>query len=69
MEARTAELARKTNETDIKVAINLDDKMNQKININTGIGFLDHVSCESREKRKRKKKVTPKGCLIRNLFT
>ncbi|KAG1196166.1 hypothetical protein G6F35_013051 [Rhizopus arrhizus] len=42
MEARTAELARKTNETDIKVAINLDDKMNQKININTGIGFLDH---------------------------
>lgn len=68
MEARTAELARKTNETDIKVAINLDDKMNQKININTGIGFLDHVSCESREKGKEKKS-HPKGCLIRNLFT
>jgi imidazoleglycerol phosphate dehydratase HisB len=60
MEARTAELARKTNETDIKVAINLDDKMNQKININTGIGFLDHVSCESREKEKKKnRKKTP----------
>ena len=72
MEARTAELARKTNETDIKVAINLDDKMNQKININTGIGFLDHVSCESREKEKKKKNIkkTPfKRCLIRNLFT
>jgi imidazoleglycerol-phosphate dehydratase len=41
---RTASLARKTNETDIKVSINLDDKFDQKINIDTGIGFLDHVS-------------------------
>jgi hypothetical protein len=41
---RTATLARKTNETDIKVSINLDDKFDQKINIDTGIGFLDHVS-------------------------
>lgn len=43
-EPRTASLDRKTNETDIKVSINLDDKFDQKININTGIGFLDHVS-------------------------
>lgn len=41
---RTASLERKTNETDIKVSINLDDKLDQKINIDTGIGFLDHVS-------------------------
>ncbi|KAG1466640.1 hypothetical protein G6F56_004651 [Rhizopus delemar] len=43
MEARTATLSRNTNETKIQVAINLDDKMDQKININTGIGFLDHM--------------------------
>lgn len=43
MEARTAIVERKTNETDIKVSINLDDKMNQEIKIDTGIGFLDHV--------------------------
>ncbi|KAG2207573.1 hypothetical protein INT46_005093 [Mucor plumbeus] len=42
-EPRTATLERKTNETDIKVSINLDDKFDQKININTGIGFLDHM--------------------------
>lgn len=40
---RTATLDRKTNETDIKVSINLDDKFDQKIHIDTGIGFLDHV--------------------------
>ncbi|KAI8989450.1 Imidazoleglycerol-phosphate dehydratase-domain-containing protein [Pilobolus umbonatus] len=43
MEARKATLARKTNETDIKVFINLDDKLDQKIHIDTGIGFLDHM--------------------------
>ncbi|OBZ85740.1 Imidazoleglycerol-phosphate dehydratase [Choanephora cucurbitarum] len=42
-EARTATLERKTNETDIKVSINLDDKYDQKIHIDTGIGFLDHM--------------------------
>lgn len=42
-EARKAEISRKTNETDIQVAINLDSKFDQSININTGIGFLDHV--------------------------
>ncbi|KAI9481597.1 MAG: putative HIS3-imidazoleglycerol-phosphate dehydratase [Benjaminiella poitrasii] len=40
---RQATLDRKTNETDIKVSINLDDKFDQKINVNTGIGFLDHM--------------------------
>ncbi|KAI9346653.1 Imidazoleglycerol-phosphate dehydratase-domain-containing protein [Pilaira anomala] len=40
---RTATLDRKTNETDIKVTINLDDKFDQKIHIDTGIGFLDHM--------------------------
>ncbi|KAI8331288.1 Imidazoleglycerol-phosphate dehydratase-domain-containing protein [Blakeslea trispora] len=42
-EARTATLERKTNETDIKVSINLDDKYDQKIHVDTGIGFLDHM--------------------------
>ncbi|KAI9303702.1 Imidazoleglycerol-phosphate dehydratase-domain-containing protein [Cunninghamella echinulata] len=40
---RTAEVTRKTNETDIKLSINLDSKFNQEINIDTGIGFLDHM--------------------------
>ncbi|KAI8967639.1 imidazoleglycerol phosphate dehydratase [Mycotypha africana] len=40
---RTATIKRKTNETDIKISLNLDDKLNQKIDINTGIGFLDHM--------------------------
>lgn len=42
-EARKAEISRKTNETDIRVAINLDSKFDQNINVDTGIGFLDHV--------------------------
>lgn len=42
-EARTASISRKTNETDIQVAINLDGKFDQQINVDTGIGFLDHV--------------------------
>ena len=38
---RTSEIARKTKETDIKVCIDLDGKgVNE---INTGIGFFDHM--------------------------
>ena len=48
MAARTATIQRKTNETNISVAINLDCQPGsgnkQEINISTGIGFLDHVN-------------------------
>jgi imidazoleglycerol phosphate dehydratase HisB len=48
---RTAEVVRKTNETDIKLSLNLDSKFDQQIDISTGIGFLDHVcllACKNR---------------------
>ena len=38
---RTAEIARKTKETDIKVRIDLDGRGVN--NIDTGIGFFDHI--------------------------
>lgn len=38
---RTIKLERKTNETDIKININLDG--NSEHNISTGIGFFDHM--------------------------
>ena len=38
---RTASIDRKTNETDIKMTLNLDGE--GKANINTGCGFLDHM--------------------------
>lgn len=38
---RTASIDRKTNETDIKMTLNLDGE--GKSNINTGCGFLDHM--------------------------
>lgn len=41
--ARAASIERKTNETDISIKVNLDSKMDQQIDIATGIGFLDHV--------------------------
>lgn len=48
MAARTAEISRKTNETQIEVSINLDCQpgsgRTQEISVSTGIGFLDHVS-------------------------
>lgn len=47
MEARTATIKRKTNETEIDISINLDCQPGsanaQVIDISTGIGFLDHV--------------------------
>ena len=46
---RTATVNRKTNETDIQLEINLDGKFDQKINIDTGIGFLDHVRIEGKK--------------------
>ena len=41
MENRTAEIARKTRETDIVVSINIDGT--GKSEISTGIGFFDHM--------------------------
>ena len=38
---RKADLSRKTNETDIKISFNIDGK--GKSDINTGIGFFDHM--------------------------
>ena len=41
LESRTAEISRKTNETDIKIELNLDGS--GKSEINTGIAFFDHM--------------------------
>lgn len=44
---RTASVTRKTNETNIQIALNLDatpgSGIQQEIDIKTGVGFLDHV--------------------------
>ncbi|KAJ1881379.1 imidazoleglycerol-phosphate dehydratase, partial [Kickxella alabastrina] len=43
---RSAVITRKTNETDIKVSLqlgSLDSASEQIIDISTGIGFLDHM--------------------------
>jgi imidazoleglycerol-phosphate dehydratase len=41
MESRTSEIHRQTNETDVTCAMNLDGQ--GKYEIDTGIGFLDHM--------------------------
>ena len=41
--ARTAAVARKTKETDISCEINIDGT--GKNDVDTGIGFLDHMFC------------------------
>lgn len=45
MTERKATIERRTNETQIRVSIALDTtpESPQKINVKTGIGFLDHV--------------------------
>jgi len=41
MGARTAEISRKTNETDIRLRLDLDGC--GEVRINTGVGFFDHM--------------------------
>ncbi|CAG8790966.1 5334_t:CDS:2 [Racocetra persica] len=41
--ARTSTITRKTNETDINVYLHLDSIESQSIDIDTGIGFLNHM--------------------------
>lgn len=38
---RTAQIARKTNETDIQLSLNLDGR--GESSIESGVGFLDHM--------------------------
>ncbi|KAF9915929.1 imidazoleglycerol-phosphate dehydratase [Linnemannia zychae] len=41
--ARTATVSRKTNETDINITLSMDSAGAQSIDIDSGIGFLDHM--------------------------
>ncbi len=41
MKKRTAKIHRKTKETDVNISLNLDGK--GKYEIDTGVGFLDHM--------------------------
>lgn len=40
---RVATVSRKTNETDIHITLAMDQAGAQSIDIDSGIGFLDHV--------------------------
>ena len=57
---RTAEITRKTAETDITVSINLDGGVCE---VNTGIGFFDHMLCSFAKHGKFGLKVKVKGDL------
>lgn len=61
MADRKAKIARKTNETDIKLAINLDGTGSYEIN--TGIGFLDHMLCHLSKHGKIDMNLSAKGDL------
>ncbi|KAF9160519.1 imidazoleglycerol-phosphate dehydratase [Actinomortierella ambigua] len=43
MSLRTATVERKTNETDIKISLTMDQVGAQDIDLHSGIGFLDHM--------------------------
>jgi len=61
MKNRTAKISRKTNETDITVDINLDGT--GSYDINTGVGFLDHMLTHLSKHSKIDLNVTAKGDL------
>ena len=61
MADRKAKVARKTNETDIKLQINLDGAGSYEID--TGIGFLDHMLCHLSKHSKIDMVVKAKGDL------
>ena len=58
---RTGKLSRKTNETDITVGINLDGT--GSYDINTGVGFLDHMLTHLSKHSKIDLNITAKGDL------
>ncbi len=43
MSERTAEIVRKTGETDVRIFLDLDSRETSKNEIATGVGFLDHM--------------------------
>lgn len=61
MEQRTAKIHRETNETEIKLEINLDGA--GKYEIDTGVGFLDHMLSHLSKYSKIDLKVKAKGDL------
>jgi imidazoleglycerol-phosphate dehydratase len=61
MADRKAKITRKTNETDIQVEINLDGE--GRYEIDTGIGFLDHMLCHLSKHSKIDLRLKAKGDL------